>query len=69
MSVVVTGHLLMHFQSVFFVPLAVIVVLIVGFSRLYSKSRFVHQVVVSWISGVFGLFVGLSICRKVNFDR
>lgn len=68
MSVVVMGHLFMHFKSILFAPIALIIVFIVGFSRLYSKSRFVHQVIVSWISGVFGLFVGLSICRKINFD-
>lgn len=69
MSVVIIGHLVVSFASALLVLPACAVIALVGFSRIYARSRFVYQVVGSWITGLFGLFLGLSLCKTINFDR
>jgi len=67
MAVVVMGHLCISLWSFGLVPLAILVVLLVGFSRVYSQSRFPHQIVGSWISGLVGLVASLHCCDKISF--
>jgi hypothetical protein len=69
MSVVIMGHLSLGLHSVLFLPLALAVVLVVGFSRVYSRSRFPHQVVGSWLCGLAGLAIGMHCCEQMNFHR
>lgn len=69
MSVIILGHIAIHFQSVLFIILAVFVTLVVGFSRIYSRSRFPHQVVGSWLLGLVGLSGGMHCCEKMNFHK
>jgi membrane-associated phospholipid phosphatase len=66
MAVVVVGHV---FKStsywvvlLFGIPLA----LIVGFSRIYSRARFPHQILASYLSGVFGLIAGVHYCEVLG---
>ena len=67
MAVVVLGHLCLSLQSFALVPVAVIVILVVGFSRIYSQSRFPHQIIGSWIAGCVGLVVTLQCCNTISF--
>jgi membrane-associated phospholipid phosphatase len=67
LSVVITGHLFIHFKSVLFLSLGAVTVLIVGFSRVYSRARFPHQVVGSWLSGLAGLLLSMHCCEKMSF--
>jgi len=64
MSVVIFGHMCFSFKTIFFIPLAIPIVLVVGFSRIYSRARFPHQIFGSWILG----FVGLMVFSEV-YDR
>ena len=43
-------------------PFGIALVLLVGFSRLYSRSRFPHQIVASWLSGWFDFFFSAMVC-------
>jgi ADP-dependent phosphofructokinase/glucokinase len=67
MAVVVMGHLCLSLWSLGLIPVAILVVLLVGFSRVYSQSRFPHQIVGSWISGLIGLIASLHCCDKISF--
>ncbi len=66
MGVVIVGHIFLRTRSWIFLPFGIAVVLLVGFSRVYSRSRFPHQVVASWISGIFGLIGGIHYCEILN---
>lgn len=61
MSVVIMGHLFFSLKSILLLPLGLLVVFVVGFTRVYSCSRFPHQVVGSWLLGFFGLLVCMHI--------
>lgn len=69
MAVVVMGHLTVYFQSIMFVPIAFVVVFIVGVSRLYSRSRFPHQIFASWFLGIVGLLVATSCCKGMDLHK
>eukprot|EP01034_Spumella_vulgaris_P024025 gene24025-30321_t len=56
-------------RFVLFPILAVVIVVVVGFSRVFSRSRFPHQVVGSWICGTAGLVLGMHCCEKMNFHK
>jgi len=68
MSVVVLGNIIHLIQNwklkMIFVPFAVFVVFLVGFSRIYSRSRFPHQIVGSWFLGFVGLVTGTALCNS-----
>jgi hypothetical protein len=70
MSIVIMCHIHRHFGwTVWFAPVVIGVVGLIGFSRLYARSRFLHQVVLSWVSGIAGFVIGTSLCSRFNFDR
>ncbi len=69
MSIVVFGHLVLYFKSWILFIVFLPIVGLIGFSRLYARSRFGHQIIGSWISGVLGLFMARSLCERINFDR
>ena len=69
MSVVVFGHIVVSYGKPVLVLPAGAVVGLIGFSRVYARSRFAHQVIGSWITGIIGLFWGMSLCKTFNFDR
>ena len=66
MAVVVMFHLSWYFGSILFLLLALMVIFVVGVSRLYSRSRFPHQIVGSWITGFIGLIVSTHCCRSMD---
>eukprot|EP01038_Epipyxis_sp_PR26KG_P009209 gene9209-12419_t len=68
-SIVIMGHILIHLKSILFSPIAIIVIFITGFSRIFAKSRFPHQIVGSWVLGVVGLGVGMHCCDKMEFHK
>lgn len=53
------GGLLMHVATL--MP-ALLLCALVGFSRVYARSRFPHQVALSWLSGAVGLALGACVC-------
>eukprot|EP01031_Cornospumella_fuschlensis_P039606 gene39606-48217_t len=69
MSVVIIGHMFVTTKHLIILPLGGAVIFLVGFSRVYSKSRFPHQIVGSWILGVFGLIGGFAFCSIVKIDK
>ena len=69
MSVVVMIHLYISFKSKFFLPLALFVIFIVGFSRVYARARFPHQVVGSWLLGLMGLYASMHCCDHMQFHN
>lgn len=69
MSVVIMAHLFIALKSLILLVLGVVVVFIVGFSRVYSRSRFPHQVMGSWFAGVIGLVFGMHCCEKMAFHE
>jgi len=69
MSVVIIGHLLMCYPSVVGLVVGLPTVFVIGFSRVYSRSRFPHQIVGSWFLGVLGLLISVDCCKRFNIDR
>ena len=67
MAVVIMGHLFLSLKSVLLLPLGIVVVFIVGFSRIYSRSRFPHQIMASWFLGFVGLVSSRHCCEKMSF--
>jgi len=68
MSVVVMAHFVVHSKmKVLMIPVAIFVVFIVGFSRVYARSRFPHQVVGSWLLAFVGMAVGAECCNRMDF--
>jgi hypothetical protein len=55
MSVVILGHFCMFYNFILVFPFAVAVTFVIGVSRVYSRSRFPHQIVGSWLTGLLGL--------------
>ena len=66
MGVVVVGHIFLRTWSWIFLPFGIAIVFLVGFSRVYSRSRFPHQIVASWLSGLVGLIGGIHYCEVLN---
>lgn len=66
MAVVIMLHFTMN-TSWFMLPLALLIIFIVGFSRVYSRSRFPHQIVGSWLLGLVGLYLGSHCCERMKF--
>ena len=66
MAVVVMFHLTWYFGSILFLILALMVILVVGVSRLYARSRFPHQIVGSWMTGFIGLIASTHCCRSMD---
>jgi hypothetical protein len=48
---------------------AIILTVIVGFSRIYARSRFPHQIVGSAITGTVGLQLAYIYCTKMDFEH
>lgn len=69
MSVIVIGNLLLLNRNLLLVPFGLFTIIVLGFSRIYSRSRFPHQIVGSWILGIFGLVFGMHICENMKFDK
>ena len=68
MSVIIMMHFTWH-TSLWMLPLSLFVIGIVGFSRVYVRSRFPHQVVGSWLLGFLGLAVGGECCNRMKFHE
>jgi membrane-associated phospholipid phosphatase len=56
------------FKLLFFI-LALVVIFLVGFSRIYTRSRFPHQVAGSWILGFIGLILSIPCCESMNLHQ
>lgn len=66
MSVVIVGHIFLRTGSWAFLPFGILVTLLIGFSRVYSRARFPHQIVASWGLGFVGLVIGIHYCEVMN---
>jgi hypothetical protein len=66
MTVVIMGHLWYHFKSIWLFLLSVGLYLIIAFSRVYAKSRFVYQVAISGVLGLVGLQLGIVHAEKTQ---
>jgi membrane-associated phospholipid phosphatase len=60
------GHLFLSFKSVLLLPLGLFTIAIIGFSRVYSRARFPHQIVGSWLTGLVGLLLSMHCCEKMD---
>lgn len=70
MSVVVFGLLMQKFPHLWFTMVAFCCILLVGFSRIYSRARFPHQIVGSWIAGFMGLqIVGNLVKNHMKIEK
>lgn len=49
--------------------LAVVVCALVGFSRVYSASRFPHQIAASYATGLVGLLLSRHCCEHMAFHK
>jgi hypothetical protein len=69
MSVVIIGHLLICYPTIVGLVAGLSTIFIIGFSRVFSRSRFPHQIVGSWLLGVLGLLISVDCCKRFNIDR
>lgn len=67
MSIVVFGDLFLHYPHFWLLVLSAALSALIGFSRVYSNSRFPHQIIGSWISGMIGLFLSWHCCAHMSF--
>lgn len=67
MSVVIIGHLCIYHSLFLLFPLGTLLILVIGMSRVYSRARFPHQIIGSWITGALGLYTGLHCCDMFGF--
>ena len=63
------GHLFLSFKSILLLPLGLLTVAVIGFSRVYSRARFPHQIVGSWLTGLIGLILSMHCCERMSFNR
>jgi membrane-associated phospholipid phosphatase len=75
MSVVIIGHIFLRLpnntpeETTFayvFLCVGLVLISLVGFSRIYSRARFPHQIVGSWALGTVGLVAGTHYCERIN---
>jgi len=66
MAVVVIGHLFRASLSWVVLVFGIPLILVVGFSRVYSRARFPHQIAASYVSGLVGLIVGIHYCEVLG---
>jgi hypothetical protein len=66
MAVVVVGHIFKCTYSILFLLYGIPLVLVVGFSRIYSRSRLPHQIIASYMSGIVGLLFGIHYCERMG---
>lgn len=69
MSIVVFGHIFTMTRYLLLLPLFVTLSALVGFSRIYSRSRFPHQIVGSWLLGIFGLLLGVVFVERTKLAK
>ena len=69
MSIVIIGHLMLHYKSLIFFLFGSLLIFVIGISRLHSKSRFFHQILGSWILGLLGLIFGFFTWTALKFPR
>lgn len=69
MSVVVFGHIFLSTRILLLFPIFAALTALIGFSRIYSRSRFPHQVVASWVLGVLGLTFGPILCNWMGLSK
>jgi membrane-associated phospholipid phosphatase len=48
------GRIFLRTGSWIFLPFGIAIALLVGFSRVYSRARFPHQIVLGWVLGFVG---------------
>lgn len=63
------GHFVIAFKSLFLLPIALGVIFLVGISRIYTRSRFPHQIVGSWLLGSIGLFSCIKFCEYLELHK
>jgi hypothetical protein len=69
MAIVVFGHFCIHFSSVIIFIISAPIVALIGFSRVYAKARFSHQIVGSWILGLFGLQFAHKYLESISIEE
>jgi membrane-associated phospholipid phosphatase len=67
MCVVILFLLIYMSQLWWWSPICVFICFIIGFSRLYSKSRFFHQVIGSWALGFISLLISIKLSNSFDF--
>lgn len=58
-----------YIVSTFLFILAIVMSGVVGFSRIYSASRFPHQIAASYITGLVGLLLSRHCCEHMAFHK
>ena len=66
MSVVVVGHIFKSTGSILFLVFGIPLALLIGFSRLYSRARLPHQILLSYLAGLLGLLGGTHYCENMG---
>ena len=71
MGIVIIGHVFKSIEEIwlkvlFLLFFGIPLVLVLGFSRIYSRARLPHQICVSYIAGIFGLLAGIHYCEKMG---
>jgi len=68
MSVIIALNFHQHFPSwsLYSIPVMVFVISIVGFSRVYTRARFPHQVVFSWAVAFLGYLLTDHCCERMS---
>lgn len=70
MAVVILGHFVIIYNSILFlIFVAIPLTFIIGFSRVYSKARFAHHIVASWVLGFIGLQLTHHYCEKISIHK
>lgn len=69
MSIIIFGHLLVASKVYLLVILFLPLTLLIGFSRVYSRSRFPHQILGSWALAVLGLLFSPLLYHRMKIPE
>lgn len=69
MSIVIFGYMFISKKSFTFLCITVPLTLLIGFSRVYANSRFIHQILGSWLTGLIGLFIAKSVYSTYKLEQ
>ena len=66
MAIVIIGHVFKSTMHWLVLVIGTPLIALVGFTRVYSRARFPHQIAASYLSGILGLIVGIHYCEVLR---
>lgn len=69
MAVVILFYWVYLSKQLVLLPLAVVLIILIGLTRLWAYSRFPHQILLSWCTGFIGSVISTLVLSFINLKR